>query len=500
MRLRRTWLACAVLAAWPLAHADPWARLEMDTTATATDNANQSPAGQERKDLSLVVEPRLQLRRFTPDLNLRLDLRADLVDYARHSQPDRALLGAEGGVTATVVPGWALVDAAIDTRQVPKDSFRPDTDVTSTANTRTATALRVSPVLRHALDDRWTVLARDDEALVSNASGSGSDQHSHQALLRVDALPLPLGGGVELSRIDADAASGNDSGHFVIDAARARVSAAFEGDWVLGLVGGREHVRLGGVAEESNIGGVTVAWTPTPRTTVTAEWEHRFFGKGLQLGISHRLPWLAVSLRGERSPVTAASAVRSGNDLASQLDQILTTRNPDVGARARLVDDMLFARGLQGALPGAVDVAAGYAQVQKRLDGSLVFLGVRNTLTLSAYGVQTRAMVLTNGVAAIDPSLATADQRQTGGRVEFSHRLSPRSTIDLSLDDSVVRGLGARLDDRTSEVLARASLVQNLSPRTVATVGLQHRRTHSNVAEVLPYRESQVVAGLSHRF
>lgn len=500
VRRRRSWLACAVVAAWPLgSHAEPWLRFELDTTATASDNASQAPEGQMRKDAWLVVEPRVQARRVTPDLDLRLDARADFVGYARHSQPDRALLSGNGAVTATLVPQWALIDAALDVRQVPSDSFQTNTDVARTANTRTATAARISPILRRPLNDRWTLLARDDEALLSNPSGDGADLHSRNTLVRVDAQPAPLGGGVELSRLDADAAS-NDTGHFVIDAARARVAASFAGDWVVGLVGGREHVRLGSSTDDNNIGGLTIAWTPTPRTALTAEVEHRFFGTGFQLGASHRLPWLAISLKAERSPVTAASAVRPGSGLSSRLDDILTTRNPDAGPRARLVDDLLFSRGLLGALPAAVDVSAGYAQVQKRVEGSLVFLGVRNTVTLTGYGTSTQAMVLSNGVAPVDPAVATADRRQTGGRVEFNHRLTPRSALDLAVDESVVRGLGARLGDRTSQTLARAAVVQNLSPQTLLTLGLQHVRTHSNVAEVLPYRETTAFLGLNHRF
>lgn len=500
MRRRRTWLACAVIAAWPLgSHAEPWLRLELDTTATASDNANQGPDGQTRKDAWLVVEPRLLARRQTPDLNLRLDARADLVGYARHSQPDRALLSADGAITATVVPQWALVDAALDVRQVPTDSFRLGTDAARTANTRTATAVRVSPIVTRALNDRWSLLAREDEALVSNPSGNGSDLRSHDAVLRVDAAPAPLGGGAEVSRLDADVASG-DAGHFVIDAARARVAAAFAGDVVVGVVAGREHVRLGAATDDNTIGGVTLAWTPTSRTALTAEVEHRFFGTGVNAALSHRLPWLALSIRGERSPVTASSAVRPGGGLSSRLDEILTTRNPDAGPRAQLVDDLLFSRGLQSTVPAAVDVAAGYAQVQKRVDASVVFLGVRNTLTLTGYGTSTQAMVLSSGVASVDPASATADRRQTGARVEFNRRLTPRAAVDLSVDESAVRGLGARLGDRTSQTLVRGSLVQNLSPQTLVTAGLQQVRTRSNVAEVQPYRETTAFVGLSHRF
>ena len=196
---------------------------------------------------------------------------------------------------------------------------------------------------------------------------------------------------------------------------------------------------------------------------------------------------------------TALNAPGQESDIRGFLDAILTTRNSDPTARSELVDALVTRRGLDTRLPNPIGVVADYPQLQTTAIATWVLLGTRNTAVASLYG-QTARQLTRDGDP---PSLlagAAADSRQVGGSFQFNRRLTPQLAADAVVRWSKITGLAARAGDISEARIYRLSLMQNLSPSTGASAGVQHNRFTTTASGQHSYDATLVFVGMSHRF
>lgn len=496
-------LLIAAFCALPLPSWGQWTnRAAVDLRVTATDDTSTTPGAAARSDVYTALRPSLRMTGRGPNFDLSMNAAVDFVTYARGSQPDRALPLLDAELKSVLAERLLFFDASADVHQTNADAFGPSNDASSTSNRRTIASYRLSPYLMHEFSPRVSVLARHDESQTKQSGANGTTLQSQYSVARLVGKPIPVGFSLEASRLKNDT-SGISTSEFQVTQAKAGVSVALFDEVVFGVVAGAERTRLLLSDYDDRLYGLNFRWVPTPRTELFGNLERRFFGHGGELRFSHRTPHTALSLRVNREPVTATSSlgvIGARGDVSSFLDAILSRGTPDPVQRAVIVQNLMANRGLQTSFASPVDVIATYPQLQTGLTASWVYLGARTTTSLSGY--QQTLRQLTRGDEVVLAPVG-ADSRQVGAALEVNYRLAPQSSVDSAVRWSRIRGLSETDGQSTREVSVRFALVQNLSPRTEMTIGLQYKvvkLVDTNAGLVQTQDPTLVFAGITHRF
>lgn len=473
----------------------------IDSSLTATDNGALSASGSEQSDFVASVRPRFALSRRNAGLKLELDAAATFLGYANGTQQSGVFPELRAALTSTLVERWLYVDAAAQLRQTQADQFGTRADDATGANQRTERSFRMSPYVEREVAPNAWLLARQDAAVTTNGAGAGTRLESSRSVIRLERLPVPFGAAGELTRFRSESEGFPDS-RFALDTARVRGSTVLDGQWVLGAIVGVDRSEVLQQGNTDPLYGISLLWTPGPRTGLSANLEHRFFGPSGDVTFFHRLPFMSIALSLSRHPVFSTAyvgLVGQRADLRSLLDGILTTRYPDPETRRGLVDALVTSRGLETRSFDPADVVAEYPQVQTSANATWVILGSRNTATLNVY-VQTFRQLTRDGDPLASSTSADSDSRQTGAAFQLSRRLAPQVSADAVVRWSRVTGLAARTGDVSEETTYRLSLVQFLSPRTGLSAGVQYNRFSTNVSGQNAYDATLAFVGLSHRF
>lgn len=495
--------AMCLLAALP--HGPARAQLRpfeasIQATITATDNGAGAPAGDEQSDAILAVQPKIHLERRGAGLSVAGDASVSLLTSANKTRRDRALPAAALNADATLVDRLLSLQAAADVHQAEIDPFAARVDPTSPENAVTSATYRLSPILAHDFSPRMSVVARNDETWTRYSGQQANDNRARFTSLRVLSKPQPLGGSVEAraERVNYPHAVGAD---WRSSSVLATINYAYASEWVVGVVAGSERTTFALSEQTDRRSGLRLLWTPGPRTELVASADRRFFGNGWELRLRHRTPATALLLRAVREPTAGHNqgSTAGGNRLEDFLGAILTTRIPDADQRAAEVAGLMAARGMQDNLPGVAGIAANYPQRRTGGEATWVMLGVRHTVTLTAFAQSLSQLKLRDGSTPVAVP-ADADNRQTGGSVGLNRRLSPVMSVDGLARWSRVEGFGTRVGEDSRESLYRLSALRNLSVRSGVTFGLQYRSFDAQSATGGSYRETSAFVGLTHRF
>jgi uncharacterized protein (PEP-CTERM system associated) len=174
---------------------------------------------------------------------------------------------------------------------------------------------------------------------------------------------------------------------------------------------------------------------------------------------------------------------------------MLTTRFPDPLQRLQVVQDLIAQQGLPGATIRPTSLFAQRLSIVTTRRVNLAFTGVRSSIAVGAFSVQTRD-ALDSGPLATGSALT--NNTQHGAAVTFAHRLSALTALNAGLDWSSIRALQSIAADHTIQRGARLQLNVQLAPKTNAFVGARYRQLDSNVAQ--DGNERAVFFGADHRF
>lgn len=482
------------------ARQSPPAILEVSSQIGATDNGHLDPKGQERSDVILSVRPQLRMSRRSAAMKFDLDAAVTLFGYTNGSQQGGAVPDLRASLQSTLVDRWVYLDARAHIRQSEADEFGTRAYQGSDVNRRIEGIYQISPYIEREIDSNTTALVRHDLGLTIHPAGDSAQLLTNQTLARITRKPTPIGGTIELSRLDTETRRAT-SNRFTIEGRRAQGTFAVAEHVVLGAIVGMDRSRFAGTDYTDTRYGAAVQWNPGPRTELSAELEHRFFGRSGSFLFRHRMPSMSFSINASRQPVleTSSFGVRSGADVRNFLDAILTTRYPDPATREGVVDQVVASRGLDTRSPGAVDIVANYPQLVTNVQADWTWLSARNAASLILYA-QTRTRLSREGDPLASSTLSTTDSRQSGGSVQFSRRLTPQLTANLLARWSKVKGVAAREGDVSDERTLRLAMRQALSPRTTAFAGVEHTRFSTTVAGYHDYSATLAFVGMSHRF
>jgi uncharacterized protein (PEP-CTERM system associated) len=405
---------------------------------------------------------------------------------------------------AELVDQWLHLRGGLQVSQSANDPLAARSAELSTLNRLTTTRLNLSPSIERRLSPDHSLSASLGAAYTHRQGDFASTDDRRDFLvqdhrLSLERQPSPLGYALEAS-YSATRYEGDDQPALVQAQAQAVLSYAPSPEWRLGLSAGRESARFALAERDHGVWGLRVQWRPTERTSLSAQADDRFFGRGWDLQFNHRMPALTLGLRWVRR-VTAQPVSQLLGDSATaagQLDAMLTTRYPDAAERATQLRQLLAQLRLPADWQGPLELYSDAARVEQGADLSLLFVGRATTLQLS--GSLRRFTELRSLLDPLAPAATGLDNSRAGSLdLLLRRRVTPLTQLDLALSHSRVQSLvaGGGSVSQTSQL--RLGALRRLSARTDLSASLRAQRLASrNLATAA--RENAVTLGLSHRF
>ena len=466
----------------------------MAATETVTDNA-VADAGTRRSDQITQLSPGVRVQADTGRLKAYADYSLNYFTSAKGTQASRTNNALNAFGTFEAVDRWLFLEASGVITQQNISAFGAQTAGTATvsANSTETSNFRLSPYVRGRFAGLAEYEARYSLSDTRSKSALVAGVKSDEASFKLRGLSAPVGFGWSLdgTRQEVTYSGGRRTD---ADLLRGILSYRFDPQFqVRASVGAESNNYSTPTMESRSTFGYGADWTPTERTQLSVFRERRFFGNGHTITFSHRMP-LTVFRFTDTRDVSILPNQMANTGLGTYYDLLfaqLATSIPDPVARAQQVNAQLQQAGISPTAAVTAGFLTSQATVRRRQEFSLILNGARNTVTYTFFQSDQQS-VGTGGAIADDFSLATS-VRQNGMSSNFSHRLSPSTSLNAFT--SVLRSDGNRGQSTTSRVF-NLNATTKLGIRTNAGIGLRATRTEGPI----PYRENAMLANVAAQF
>ncbi len=427
------------------------------------------------------------------------------------------------GANLEVIEKFFFIDATANVSESFITPFGPQpANLTVPTNNRyISQSYSVSPYIQGVIAPNISYSLRDDNVWTPSASyGNSSAKTPTTYYNNVNGLMssvLGNGGGWTLQYTRQAYDNGADTGTYIVQVARVIGSFAVDPQLTLSARGGYQSARFPALSgsdgsllpSQTNQGvvyGAGLNWQPTDRTLVTGYWEHQFFGSAYNWQASHRLPNIALSAnfsRGLSSFPQLALLVPAGVPVAQFLDPAFTTRIPDPVLRAAAVAQFLAQTGLPPTLASPLNFYATTITVQQTASLSAVWVGARNALGFTLFSSQSEA--ISGSGSVLPPAFQDgSNNTQTGGGVNFSHRLSGFTNLVASAVYTITKPNNddaALSNPRSNNFNTFVALSTQFSPKTSGSVGVSYFTFDAHGNGNLGNQSTvSVYASISHTF
>jgi uncharacterized protein (PEP-CTERM system associated) len=469
-----------------------------------TSNANLGEAGG-RPDVIVGVRPHIGLVGEGAQFKISGFAALNGLVYLHKTQPDRIQPEADLAASLQAVPRLLYIDAGLRAFQTRANIFGASQETGSTNENSVTTVLaRFSPRIEGMAGEHLRYLVRSDNnwtnegASTAPVTGTDSSGYFGHHVASIERDPLPLGWKLEIQRSETTYRD-TSLQPLVVSLARATTLYALSPDLNFGVHGGYERTSFETPGEGPWIYGIDGKWQPTPRTLLSVFAEERFFGGSWRLAFDHRTPafaWNIVSSRTLQTAPQSAFELPATNNVAALLDGIFTTRYPDPVERARAVQNFIASQGLPTSTSQATALQQQQLSIVNLNMATVTLLGIRNTVTASAYQSRTAdAAVVDSGLPAGN---SFTNNNQVGASLAVTHKLTPSYTLLASADWSRITSAPGFGNERTAQKTARLWLNLTATPRSSAFVGTRYTLLDSNTA--VSGHAATVFAGVDYRF
>ena len=453
---------------------------------TVTDNV--APATGTREDEAItIVSPLLQVAAQTARLRGSFSYSPQFLAYARDSSRNDVQHALNAAFQGEAVEQHLFVDVAARISQQTISPYGLQTPDSSSVNPN-RTEIRsasVTPYLRGRVAGMVDVEARFSAGTSRSASATAVDQDSRSASLRASGGRGLLGWTVSHARSVSEFAQGRETTN---DTTLLTLNYKPDVDWRLSARLGRESTDVLSLQKQSNATwGGGVDWTPSPRTTVSLQADHRYFGSSYTASAQHRMARTLWRLSSTRSASDNRGVGTAGSAAAAAYDALflqLATIEPDPARRDLLVRAQLAEQG---------DFLIRAVSLQRRHEASMLWNGLRGSFSARAFSGDTSRL---DRVSGAQDDLATVGAvRQHGWGLNASYRLTPSASASLAYTRTATDDAGTLPgNDQQS---ASFTLSQRLAERTTLSLTLRHTAYDSLLR---PYDENAAVLLLSVRF
>jgi uncharacterized protein (PEP-CTERM system associated) len=246
--------------------------------------------------------------------------------------------------------------------------------------------------------------------------------------------------------------------------------------------------------------GAGFDWTPTERTRASGFWEHRFFGTGHNVLLSHRFPLSSIRYTDTKDVALIPNQFTTSGlgTVYDQYFQIFASLIPDPVNRDNYVRNLLNQAGIAPDAQAINNYLANRPQVQRNQRLSLVLFGSRNSITFLAGRSNSQPLTLApNGLDGIVSEAGTVTQQ--GYAVSYSHRLTPLTGLNLLASRQKNKsGLTNEID--TTLTTYQIGVSTRLGAKTVGALNARHQDFTGSDVTTTPYKENALIASVTMVF
>lgn len=484
----------------------PTAVLALDVSAdvrvmgTATDNWRLESKASAESDVYFDVKPRVVVKQDGARFDASLVFSPSLIVSPFNTRDSQTQHSMTGTADLEAVPRTILLDADFSVMQnglspfgaTPlEDGTRSNNYVeTSTYGVGAAWIGEWGADVQHKLSYRLQHTSSDSPL------GLDSDVAQLTGFLEKRAVNR-FGWSLTLDRKDTDYVSRPDT---YTEMAVMGLTYRIDKDlWASARVGVERNSFL--VGDKSNATyGAGLQWTPTSRTDVSVNWDHRYFGEAYSIDMSHRMRHQRLRFVASRDASTFAErflqAEFSGPIRDELVDSRLDVLYPDPAAREQVERNL----NASGFLLEDFRLGAYTDRISRRESARLSYsiTGRKNSVTASIYR-RTVETIVEQFSPTIPANLALNDNNvQKGGSVVAETALTPRATLSVLLDRFKTDGTIPGIDGSSTENSLRVSVNQRVTAKTSLVAGVRYRNLDSNI--VPSFTERAVFGGLTHSF
>lgn len=266
-------------------------------------------------------------------------------------------------------------------------------------------------------------------------------------------------------------------------------------DWRLWVTGGRERNDvIGAVERDYENYGLGIQWTPSPRTTVSALGEERYFGRAHRVSVEHRMQRSTLRYADSRDVTGGADMLSAGQPvtLYALLSAEFAAQIPDPVQRDQFVLAMIQAlgRSRDEVVAGGLFSTVGVSVVRRR-ELFWTWNGPRFTLAVSGFALDSERA----DTGGFNPAGLNDNTAQTGYAASAGWRLTPLTSINAS---------GSRAMSQDTVTFARSDLksasvglTSRLGVRTTGALSLRYSVLNGTTDS---YRETALTGSISLRF
>ena len=417
--------------------------------------------------------------------------------YARHSQRNQLQNALNANFSAVLSEGRSRLDVRAGISQNAISAFgpQPGSNSLNQANTTELRYLNLVPVVYGPLGPRLRYTATLNASL-SEAKGTalGSSNLTTTTVRIEPNTAQRLGWAVDGTAGRSDFKAGrttttnrlNGTAYYPITELDLKLSAS----------AGAEITDVNSLQRKRYATyGLGAVWTPSPRTSLTANFDERAFGRTHNLSFEHRTALTTWRVSDSRSVSTVNGESGAGNrgTAYNLLFAQFASIEPDPVKRADLVNSALLRSGISPTAQINPSFLNSGVSVQDRQEVSVAMRGVRSTAVLSYSRTATRR--LDNFTTVADDLSQSSVVHLQGFSLDLSHRLTPVSSLNLLLSDQ--RGNGDLSTQRNHQ--RQASLLYTLRPTERGSLSVGLRRALYERAST-PFDETALFATLGTRF
>lgn len=394
-----------------------------------TDNTDYRASGK-RWEAVTTVSPGVRISSRTARLQGSLDYSLNAQVYAQDESRSGFNQTMAAAFTADVIQQTAAVDIRANISQQSLSAFGVQSAGTlfPERNRTEVRSIGISPVLRGRLGDSVNVEARSNWVKTATTASTAPDSTVLVNSLLLSGRTGTIGWSADVAdtRIDYDQ-TGREAGNRRLNLG---LSYSPNPDWQFSARAGRESDTVRSIDSQStDTWGVGVRWVPSPRTSINAQYDRRYFGNGHSIQASHRMVRGVVTYTDSRDVNNGAVSERTLEYVRTydSYFRILASAFPSAPPAEvdALVRELLRAQG----------VFIGRAvSLQRRQDFSYALQGVRATVVLTAFRSTTSR--LDQATSAGDDLTLADGLRQHGYSLSGNYTISPTSNVSLSYSSS----------------------------------------------------------------
>lgn len=484
--------ACAWLAATSAAQAQDAASgrglsVSANVQASVTSTADRRADGRNGSDVISQLRPSFFLSSRSGRVVGSLSYSMGLTHHQKAFDGENIHNQLNAVFSAEAIERWAYLDVSATISQQAASAYGQQTAADSTrynSNRVEVGSLNISPYVRGVLGGAVNYEVRLNANGTNGRRSIAADSSSVGESLSLSSV-IPgamIGWGLTANRAKQDYRAGRESTN-----SRYSASLSFmpDPDLTLDARGGQESNDVASISQTSyNNWGAGLTWRPSPRTRARFQYDDRYFGRGHQILIEHKLASSSVQFSSFRDANNGAGTASQPVTLYQFLGQQLAAQYPDPAERdARIraslgnLDPGLLVGG--GAIRGAVSIT-------QRNQFVASYGGPRLSGSMQIYSTSSHN---------VDVIAAAEDTKQWGYLGSLSYRLTPTAGVTLTGSRMLTQGTDTRAGTELKS--ATLSWSDQLGRRTSASVSLRYGVFNSTTN---PYREGAITASLSQRF